>query len=89
MVAISVDSVDDNERMADALGLDFPVLSDPGATAISAYGVLHPEGGIGGRDIARPVVFLIGSDGIIRWRELTENWRIRVGPDEILGAISP
>ncbi len=70
--------------MVEKLGLEFPVLSDPSAEVISAYGVLHPGGGMGGGDIARPAEFLVGSDGTIRWRQLTENWRVRARPEQIL-----
>jgi len=87
VVAITVDSVEDNRRIVDKLGLEFPVLSDPSAEVISAYGVLHPGGGMGGVDIARPAEFLVGPDGRIRWRELTENWRVRVRPEHIIEAI--
>ena len=77
----------ENKRLAEKLGIGFPILSDSDATVISEYGVLHPAGGIGGRDIARPAVLLIGPDGVIAWRDLTDNWRVRVGSDEILAAI--
>ncbi len=87
VVAISVDSVADNRRVVEKFDLDFPVLSDPRAEAITAYGVLHPGGGMGGGDISRPAEFLIGPDGTIRWRQLTDNWRVRVRPDEVLQAI--
>jgi peroxiredoxin len=87
LVAISVDQEEDGRRVVDRLDADFPVLSDPDAAAISAYGVLHPGGGIGGADIARPATFLIDPDGVIRWRQLTENWRVRVRPQQVIEAI--
>jgi peroxiredoxin len=82
-----VDSVDDNRRLADELGLDFPILSDSERRAVAAYGVVHAGGGLGGTDIARPATFLVGPEGTVRWRELAENWRIRVRPDTIFEAI--
>lgn len=82
-----MDSPENVRRVVDKLGLDFPVLSDPDATAITAYGVLHPGGGIGGVDIARPAEFLVSQDGTVRWRQVTENWRIRVRPEQIIEAI--
>jgi peroxiredoxin len=51
--------------------------------AIDAFGVRHAGGGIEG-DIARPAVFLIDREGRIVWRELTENWRVRVRPETVL-----
>jgi peroxiredoxin len=82
-----VDSQADNGRVVDKLGLEFPVLSDESLSVIEAYGVLHPRGGMSGRDIARPAIFLIGPEGRVLWRNLTENWRVRVRPETLLAAI--
>ncbi len=87
VVAISVDSPEDNRRVAKKLDIDYSILSDPEAKAITAYGVLHPEGGMGGKDIARPAIFLIDTDGVILWRRLTEDWRVRVRPEQLIEAI--
>ena len=87
VVAISVDSQEDSRRVAEKLDIDYSILSDPRAEAITGYGVLHPEGGMGGQDIARPAIFLIDTDGVIVWRWLTENWRVRVRPEQLLEAI--
>jgi peroxiredoxin len=86
-VALSVDPPEESARVVDKLGLEYPIVSDPGADTISAYGVLHAEGGLGGVDIARPAIFVIDPAGGVRWRSLTENWRVRVRPDEILAAV--
>lgn len=87
LVAISVDSVDENRRVVNKLDLGFPILSDPDATAITDYGLLHSGGGIGGTNIARPATLLIGPDGVVRWRQLTDNWRVRVRPEQVIEAI--
>ena len=87
-MAISVDGVDDNRGVVDKLDLGFAILSDPGARTADAYGVLHESGGIGGVDIARPATFVIGPDGRVRWRSLTENWRVRVRPDAVIDALA-
>lgn len=84
MLAISVDPVDRNRELSDKLGIEFALLSDPECEAIDTYGVRHPEGGMGGVDIARPAVFVLDRDGNIAWKDLTENWRVRVRPDEVL-----
>jgi peroxiredoxin len=47
------------------------------------FGLRHEKGGPGG-DVARPAVFLIDRQGRIVWRELTENWRVRVRPEQVL-----
>lgn len=35
-------------------------------------------------DIARPAVFVLDREGRVAWRQLTENWRVRVRPEVIL-----
>lgn len=83
LIAISVDSVEQNRKLATDLKLTFPLLSDPELKTIDAYGVRH-RGGNNGRDIARPATFIIDREGIIRWRNLAENVRLRPRPEQIL-----
>jgi peroxiredoxin Q/BCP len=56
----SVDTPEDNRKFAESLGLDFPILSDPGKQVASAYGVVTPE-----RQVAQRWTFYIGTDGRI------------------------
>lgn len=84
---MSADPVAANARVVERLDLSFPVLSDERLTAIDAYGVIHRGMGPGGADIARPAAFLIAPDGTILWRSLTDNWRVRLDPDDVLDAI--
>jgi peroxiredoxin len=86
-LAISVDSVEDNRKVVEKLGLGFPILSDSDRATITAYGLLHEGASIDGGNIARPATLLIGPDGRVRWRNLTENWRVRVRPDAVIDAV--
>jgi peroxiredoxin len=87
LVAVSVDPVADNKRVTDQLGLEFPILADESRSVVTDYGVLHVGGGIGGRDIARPAILLIGPDGTVMWRYLTENWRVRIRPEKLIAVV--
>ncbi len=87
VLTISVDDVEHNTKVVKSMGLDFPILSDAENTVIRAWGVVDKEGGIGGADIARPATFILDAEGIIRWRALASNWRIRSSPEEIIEAI--
>jgi len=84
VLAICKDPVEDNARTAENLKLDFSILSDPKLEVTDAYDLLHREASIDGGDIARPAVFIIDRKGIVRWRELTTNWRVRVRSETVL-----
>lgn len=57
--AASVDSPETNAKFAASLGLDYPILSDPGKNVARAFGVLSASG------YASRWTFYIGSDGRI------------------------
>ena len=85
VVAICVDSIEKNAGVVTRLNLDFPILSDPDLKATDAFGLRHKDGyPPNGTDIARPGIFIIDRDGVVRWRKLAENWRIRVRPETVL-----
>ena len=88
VVAISIDPPDVNKRHSQKLGYTFPLLSDPDAKVIRRYDVLHPGAGPKGADIARPAEFLLDSDGIVRWVNLTDNIAVRARPEQVLEALN-
>jgi peroxiredoxin len=88
VVGISVDPPEINQRQSQKLGYTFPLLSDPKAKVIRRYDVLHPGAGPKSADIARPAEFLIDSDGVVRWVNLTNNVAVRARPEQVLGAFS-
>lgn len=85
-MAISVDSPETNRRHRQKQGFTYTFLSDEKAEAIRRYDVLHAGGGRNG-DIARPAEFLIDSSGVVRWVNLTEDYRVRARPEEVLKVI--
>jgi peroxiredoxin Q/BCP len=58
--AASTDAPETNRRFAESLGLDYPILSDPGGAVARAYGVYSEE-----RGIALRRTFYIGADGTV------------------------
>ncbi len=88
IVDISVDPPEINRRQSQKRGYTFPLLSDPNAEVIRRYDVLHPGAGPKGGDIARPAEFLIDSNGMVRWVNLTENIAVRAGPEQVLDAFN-
>jgi peroxiredoxin len=85
-VAISVDAPEQSRGLRNKAGYTYTFLSDPKAEVIRRYGVLHKGGGDDGQDIARPAEFLVDRSGTVRWRNLTEDWRVRARPQQILAA---
>lgn len=88
VVAISVDPPEVSQRHSQKLGYTFPLLSDPEAKIIRRYDVLHPAAGPKGADIARPAEFLLDSNGVVRWVNLTENIAVRARPEQVLEALN-
>jgi peroxiredoxin len=87
VLAISADRPEQSREIAEAYGFDFPLLSDPKGRVIDEFGLRHPDGGIEG-DIARPALFVLDRDGRIAWRHLTDNWRVRVRPEQVLEQVA-
>ena len=88
VVGISIDPPEINRRQSQKLGFTFPLLSDPDAKIIRRYDVLHPGAGPKGTDVARPAEFLLDSNGVVRWVNLTENIAVRARPDQVLEALN-
>jgi peroxiredoxin len=87
LAAISVDSPEESRKLCQGRGYTFPFLSDPKAETIRAYGVLHPQGGVDGHDIARPAEFLVDKNGTIVWENLAPSIIERLRPENALAAI--
>jgi len=85
-VAISVDKPEESRALMQKAGYTFPFLSDANADVIRHYDILHKGAGIGGHDVARPAEFLVDRGGTVRWRNLTESFRVRARPDAMLEA---
>ena len=89
VVGISVDPPDINRAPIAKAGLHLPAaVRSQDAKVIRRYDVLHPGAGPKGGDIARPAEFLLDSNGIVRWVNLTDNIAVRARPDQVLEAFN-
>jgi peroxiredoxin len=86
VIAISVDTPAESENLRETQGYTFPILSDAKDEVIRRWDLVHPHGGENGADIARPAEFLIDSSGKVRWVNLTEDFRVRARPQQVLDA---
>ena len=62
ILAVSVDDLSQASYAVQQLGLEFPILYDPTAEVVKAYGVFVESSGI-----ARPSTFIIDTEGEVRW----------------------
>jgi peroxiredoxin len=86
VIAICVDTPAESEKLRESQGYTFPILSDAKDEVIRRWDLVHPHGGVDGADVARPAEFLIDASGKIRWMNLTEDFRVRTRPQQVLQA---
>ena len=84
VIAISVDSPAESEKLRQSQGYRLPILSDAKDDVIRRWDLVHPHGGVDGADIARPAEFLIDASGKVRWVNLTDDIVVRARPEEVL-----
>lgn len=72
LVALSVDDQEHASKVwGEVVHHKFRILSDPGASVIRKYGLLHKQGGHDGEDIAIRTTFLIDPTGKVQWRRVS------------------
>jgi peroxiredoxin len=73
------------DRVAEDYGriIDFPLLSDPGASVINRDGLLNTEDARG-RAIPHPTTYVIDMEGVVRWKMTEVDYRIRPENEDIL-----
>jgi peroxiredoxin len=84
IVAISVDAPKVSREHAAKMGYTFAFLSDESMEVIGRYDLFHEKGRTRtGDDIARPAEFLLDSSGVVRWVNLTDDYRVRLEPETL------
>jgi peroxiredoxin len=92
ILVLSVDSPEDLQRMVDRISADddlaphFPFLTDPGHKVIDRYGLFNPDDPKG-RQIAHPATFVIDREGVVRWRFVEIDYRVRSSNADVLAAL--
>jgi alkyl hydroperoxide reductase subunit AhpC len=62
---------------------DFPLLEDQHHQVIDRYGLLNPEG----KGWPHPATYVIDREGIVRWKFVEVNYKVRATNDMILNAL--
>lgn len=65
----------------------FRMLSDPEHAVIGRYGLLNQEDPQD-RPIPHPTTFVLDPDGVVRWKFIETNYRIRPANEDIIAALS-
>jgi peroxiredoxin len=86
VIAISVDTPEESQKLRESQGYTFPILSDAQHDVIKRWDLVHAHGREDGADIARPAEFLIDATGKVRWVNLTGDFIVRARPQEALAA---
>ena len=83
LAAISADTLEDADRMAEMVGARFYILSDADAKAARAYGVFD----IHGDGVAAPATFIIDPNGEIAALHVGRDITDRPAPEQILAEV--
>jgi len=93
ILVLSVDSPEDLQRMVDRISADdamaprFPFLTDDGHRVIDRYGLFN-DADPRGRQIAHPATMVIDQGGVVRWRFVEVDYRMRPSNDDVLAALA-
>ncbi len=93
ILAISVDDHEKQQMMIDRISAedgilpDYALLSDPDHRVIDRYGLFNPNESRR-RPVPHPTVFVIDRDGVVRWKFVEINYKIRPTNDDILAALA-
>lgn len=93
ILALSVDPPEDLQRMVDRISAEdslaptFPFLFDEGHRVIDRYGLFN-DADPRGRQITHPATFIIDRDGVVGWRFVEVDYRIRPTNEEVLAALA-
>jgi len=83
-VAVSVDPPATTRDHLAKMGWTYTFLADPEVKVVKQYDLAHPQND--GRVIARPAELLIDPTGTVRWVNLTEDYKVRVRPEQVIEA---
>ncbi len=92
LLAVSVDGPAEQrmmiERVREAYGVevDYTLLSDPDHAVIDRYGIFN-DAEPRGRPVPHPTTLVIDREGIVRWKVVETDYRLRPENADILAAL--
>jgi peroxiredoxin len=92
-VAVSIDDRERQQMMIDrvreehGIEIDYVLLTDTDHRVINRYGLFNPDEPKH-RPVPHPAVYVIDKDGIVRWKLVEVNYRVRAENEDILAALA-
>jgi alkyl hydroperoxide reductase subunit AhpC len=89
ILAVSIDSHELSKKLHTSLkqkhlgDYDFAFLEDKDHKVIDRYGLLNPDG----KGWPHPATYVIDKKGLVRWKFVEVNYRLRPTNDQILAAL--
>lgn len=89
ILAVSIDSHEDSRKLRHKLeaagktGQSFAMLQDTESRVIKRYGPLNPDG----RGWPHPATYIIDRQGVVRWKVVETDYRLRPSNRQILEEI--
>lgn len=93
ILAVSVDEKEEQQMMIDRVAeedgmlIEFQLLADPDHAVIDRYGVFNPDGAPT-QPIPHPTTLVIDKQGVVRWKFIEVDFRIRPSNEDILAAVN-
>jgi peroxiredoxin len=84
---VSTDFPGAQQAFAEKLGLTYPLLSDVSRETVKQYGVMYDDPNSAYFRLARRVYFIIDKQGIIRYKQVMEEARHLLDPEEIFRTV--
>ena len=87
IVAISPDSNEHSQKVAEALRVGYRFVADHDLAVTRRYGLVHAHGGADGQDVPRPATVVLDRDGVVRWFSVSRNLQVRPDPNVVLRVV--
>jgi peroxiredoxin len=93
ILALSIDDREHQQMMVERVAeddgrtIEFRLISDPDHAVIDRYGLLNQQDPRQ-RPIPHPTVLVIDREGVVRWKFIEINYKIRPTNEDILGALA-
>lgn len=88
ILAVSVDPHDKaiflRDKLKDQPGFNFPLLSDADHRVIDRYGLLNEQAR---RPIPHPATYVIDREGVVRWKFVEVDYKVRPSNEDVLEQI--